>query len=215
MILKIRTPKDIVINIYDDGKHEILPNETITDKNCTINTFEFDSCNRFVVEALKPREKAFALQLFRENWYNGIKSTLISTDVTIVRQKWEFVIKNKINSYIEINISLQKRTNVLNGYDSYFVIKTPRTNLNLSDIKYNNVSHFAKEKTFLVFVMLANIMPLFLVLSAFLYTDIRHPDYFKSGPVYIVIADIPLTIVIIIYMIRYIIYLKNFNCMTE
>lgn len=213
MRLKIRMPKDIVINLYDDGKRKITPNDVITEKNFTINTFEFDSCNIFIVEVLKPNEKAFALQLFRENWYNGIKSTLISADVTIVRQKWEFAIEDKINSYLEINISAQKRTNVLNGNDSYFAIKTQRTNL--SNIRFNNISHFTKEKTFLLFVMLANIIPLVIVLTAFLYTDIRHPDYFRSGPLYIVIADIPLTIVIIIYMIRYIIYLKNFNCMTE
>lgn len=213
MILKIRIPINIIINTYVDNKTKIIPKNKTTNDKYSIYTFEFDNFNSFVVEALTSSKKTFNLQLFRDNWYNGIKSTLISADVTIVRQQWEFFVKDKFKSYLEINISSSVRTNVLNGYDKYFVITTQRTNL--SEIICNDITHFVKIKTILFFIMLVNIIPLVLTLSAFIYTDIYHPDYFRSGPLYIIIADIPIAIVLIIYLVRYFIYLKNFKHMID
>ncbi len=209
MIIKLKHNKNTDVTVFcESNRFNIIQTEVIDD--FYIDIYDIKECNSFYIEAYSKNKKPFNIKLFKKNWYDGIKSSIVSFDCFLKKQTWNITCESKRNAKIDIEIQCFCTDNILNGVLEYnnLLLKDSR-NVKITSVK--NIERYSKEKLIMSSLMFANLIPLILLIIVFLYTDIVHPEWFRSGTLYIFIADIPLIIILLINFIRYTFYMKKIN----
>lgn len=213
MIIKLKHHKDTEIIVFCENiNFNLIRTETIDD--FYIEIYDINECNNFYIGAYSKNKKPFNIKLFKKNWYDGIKSSIVSFDCFLKKQTWNITCEPKRNAKIDIEIQHLCTDNIFNGVLEYnnILLKNSK-NVKITSVK--NVEKYSKEKLIISAIMLANLIPIILLIIVFLYTDILHPEWFRSGTLYIFIADIPLIIILFINFIRYYLYMKKINQITK
>lgn len=207
MILKIKHFSSFIVKVSCEGNNQNLL-KTERKNDFDIDYFEIQNSNNLIIEVYLTNKNAFKVTPFKKDWYDGIKSSMLSVDCVFKKQKWKIDYVSNRNACLEMTINSIRKDNILNGYIELINLSIDNSKnviiKNVDCMQKNN-----KEKFIIGILMFVNLIPLILLILISLYFDIFHPEVFRSGTLYILIVDIPLIIVLIIYIIRYALYLHK------
>lgn len=199
MIVRIKYPKDITLKIKSNDLYLTAINSQLNEE-CIEDEYVIDNCNSFdiiVTSDIKPLN----VTLFRKNWIDGIKWSFISVDWRLKNQSWkvDFETLGKNKNLIEFNIKSDYTENYYNGYVKKYSLSIQNQKNTKIDIR--NTTHIKIIEVFFMYLFgFLNQIPLLLFIVVFIYVDLVHPDWYKSGLFSIIIYDIPLSILLIINM---------------
>lgn len=198
MTVSIKYPNNIDLKIKCNSDILTASESVLTD-NCFHNKYVLEDCNSFEI-IINSDVRPFNTRLFGRNWINGIKWSFISADWQPECQSWKISFNDlgRVRKrHIDFNIEAAYTDNYYNGYVKKYELSVE--NQRNAKINIDCTTHVKPFDILRMYSLIfLNQIPLILLIALFLYSDIAHPEWFKSGAFFIFLFDIPLLILLII-----------------